>query len=93
MTIIVFVAIWAAMALLVAFLAAYRIVVAWRENDIIHLKDGELGEAAEQSVIGHKIEWADHWGQTLTVVTLVYGLILAGIYLYGVVMDSSLGMQ
>ncbi len=93
MNYVILVVIWAMLAIIVAVLAAYRIVIAWRENDIIHLRDGEMGQVAQQSAIAHKIEWADRWGKLLTAVTVVYGLILATAYLYQVVMDSGTRIQ
>ena len=70
---------WGVLALVVVFLIIYRRSVTSREDDSIHL---EGGIATEQVTLAHRLEMIDRWGKTLTVVAVVYGLALAGLYLY-----------
>jgi len=72
---------WAVLAIVVLFLIVYRKSVSSREDDSIHL---EGGIASEQVTLGHRLAMIDSWGKTLTVVTVVYGVALAALYLYQV---------
>ena len=73
---------WATLAAVVIALAIYRRVVASHEDDFLHVNEREAALVAEQEVVARKLDWIDRWGQVLTVITLVYGLALAGGYLY-----------
>jgi heme/copper-type cytochrome/quinol oxidase subunit 2 len=72
---------WGVMALVVLFLIIYRKSVSSREDDSIHL---EGGAPTEQMALAHRLELIDRWGKTLTAIVAVYGLALAGLYLYQV---------
>ena len=77
-------AIWAIMTATVLVLAIYRKVVAADEDDLVHVADGEEHLIGKQKIVAQKLDAIDHWGKSLTVVVLVYGLALAGWYLYQV---------
>ncbi len=72
---------WGVLAIVVIFLIIYRKTVSSREDDSIHL---EGGMPSEQVALDHRLSAIDRWGKTLTAVTVVYGLVLAAIYLYQV---------
>jgi hypothetical protein len=72
---------WVTLTLTVLGLVLYRRLVSIHEDDSIHLT-GNVGES--QVALAHKLTLIDHWGKTLTVIVLVYGLALAGVYLYEV---------
>jgi len=36
----------------------------------------------QQATLAHKLAVIDIWGKTLTVIAIVYGLVLVGLYLY-----------
>lgn len=74
-------AFWGLLAIVVISLIIYRKSVSSHEDDSIHL-EGNM--PAEQTAVGHKLASIDRWGKTLTIVTVVYGLALAAIYMYQV---------
>ena len=93
MNMTILIAIWAAMAVVVAILAAYRLFIGRREEDTVHLAESEIGEIAEQSQIARRIDWADRWGKILTAVTVVYGVVLAVVYIYRAFTDTSIRFE
>jgi hypothetical protein len=70
------------LALVVAGLIFYRMWIAKDEDDTLHVMDTDAGKVAQQSVMAQKLELIDHWGQRLTVITLVFGLAMGSAYLY-----------
>ena len=72
---------WGVLALVVLALIIYRRSVTANEDDSIHL---EGGAPSAQVALDHRIGSIDRWGKTMTAVTVVYGVILAAIYLYQV---------
>lgn len=83
-----FVLSWIAMGIVVLGLAIYRMTVASHEDDTLHVADKEARLVQEQTQTFAKIRTIDRWGQVLTIVVLVYGLLIAGIYLYHVWLQS-----
>lgn len=73
---------WSVLGIVVVVLAIYRSMVARHEDDSLHVMAGEAPIIAHQQKLGRKIEHIEAWGKTLTAVLVVYGLILAAIYLY-----------
>lgn len=73
---------WAILGIVVLALAIYRSAVAGREDDSLHVMAGEAPIIVEQQRLGKRIEHIEIWGKTLTALLVVYGLVLAGIYLY-----------
>lgn len=72
---------WGLLALVVLALLVWRKVVARGEDDTLHVLDGgAVQQTAAQSAMAHKLEAIDKWGKTLTVIAVVYGLVLAAIY-------------
>jgi len=72
---------WAILVLVILSLVLYRRSVSSREDDSIHL---EGNVPTEQVALDHRLATIDRWGKTLTVITVAYGLVLAGIYCYQV---------
>jgi hypothetical protein len=65
-------------------LALYRkLITTHGEDDLVHLSEGEERLIPHQVAITAKIDKIDRWGEILTVVTVVCGLLLAAAYLYG----------
>ncbi len=89
MNLIPFVYIWIVLATVVLALALYRLAVASHEDESLHVLESEAPLVAEQTKVYKKIETIDWWGQALTVIAVLYGLVLAGIYLYHVWQQSS----
>ena len=75
---------WAVLVGIVLGLAIRRQWVASHEDDKLHLAESEAPLIARQIMVGRSIDTIDRWGQGLTILVLVYGLALLGVYLYGV---------
>jgi hypothetical protein len=75
-----FLIVWAALAVTVVILFLYHRTIARQED--AHLDVLETAAVAQQQVaLDHKLEVVDKWGKILTAVVVVYGVILAGLYL------------
>jgi len=77
-----FVIFWAILGFATLALALYRKFVSMREDDYLHLSAGEERYIPQQVATFRKIGSIDRWGITMTIVTVVLGLALAGLYLY-----------
>ena len=76
-----YIAIWSLLALAVLLLFVRRKMVAAKEDDNLHVMSGEN---PQQAVVAAKLEVIDKWGKLLTVVAVILGLALAGLYVYSV---------
>jgi hypothetical protein len=59
-----------------------------REDDYLHLSAGEERLIPQQVRTFHKLGVIDHWGVTMTIVTVALGLGLAAFYLYQAAMQQ-----
>jgi hypothetical protein len=75
-----FAALWTLLALVVLALFLWRRSVASKEDDQIHISDSV--SIAQQSAVAAKLDQIDKWGKTLTVVTVLLGVLLAAAYIY-----------
>jgi hypothetical protein len=82
MSYMVLVSIWIAMAVAVAALAIYRAIVARKEDDFLHVRDADVQLTETQAIVDRQLSLIDIWGKALTAAVVVYGLILAGLYVY-----------
>jgi hypothetical protein len=82
MTIVPFAAAWACLLVGVIGLAAYRKMIALREDDYLHVSEGEAKIIPQQIATAHKLDVVDHWGKILTITTVATGVVLAAVYLY-----------
>jgi len=69
------------LAIAVAALFAWRQSIARNEDDNIHVLHGATS-VPNQVAMAQKLEVIDKWGKILTVITVVFGLLLGGAYLY-----------
>jgi hypothetical protein len=70
------------LALVVIAMIAWRKAVARGEDDTLHVLQGDA--LPQQSAVAQKLDMIDKWGKTLTVIAVVFGLLLAGLYVYQV---------
>jgi len=77
-----FVIFWAILGVATLALALYRKFVTMREDDYLHLAAGEERLIPQQVATFRRIGVIDKWGITMTIVTVILGLALAGLYLY-----------
>ncbi len=80
---------WGVLALVVIVLAVMRKIVSSHEDDTLHLSGDASAVVSEQTAIARKLEMIDKWGKLLTIILVISGLVLGGIYAYDVFMSSS----
>jgi hypothetical protein len=73
---------WAVMAVGVLGLVAYRFFVSHQGDPYLHVSPDEMSSVKEQAVIGRRLMSVDRWGKLFTAVTVIYGLVLGGLFLY-----------
>jgi hypothetical protein len=73
---------WIPLAVIVLLLAIYRNMMASHEDETIHVLDRDTPAVAEQVKLSRKLELIERWGKLLTIVVVVYGLVIASMYLY-----------
>jgi hypothetical protein len=73
---------FAVLVVTTAGLALYRKLISMREDDCIHIGEGEERLIPQQLEVAHKLAVLDRWGEILTVVTAGYGLVVGVLYLY-----------
>jgi ABC-type Fe3+ transport system permease subunit len=83
MNLIPYIAVWVVLALIVIVLAVQRIREGKREDATLHVLESQR-EVEQQSQMTKKIARIERWGQALTIVVVLYGLVLAGVYVYHV---------
>jgi len=92
MSFVPFFVLWIFLALVVLALIGYRRVIAQQEDDALHVLE-PVSVAQQQVGVAQKLEQIDKWGKLLTIITVVYGLILALAYVYhGWVEGSHIGV-
>jgi hypothetical protein len=80
---------WLILTAIVIGLALYRKFVShFREDDLLHLAEGEAKLIPGQAAVARSLDRIDFWGKTLTVADAVFGLILLAISLYEVYQHS-----
>jgi hypothetical protein len=84
-----FVAGWVVLACVVAGLAIYRRTISTREDDMLHVTDGESGRIPNQAEVAHRLDMVDRWGKLVTLVVTLYGLLLAAAYSYQIWTEGS----
>jgi hypothetical protein len=83
MNFVPFLVLWVLLALTVLTLFIWRKMVASKEDDNLHVLDGaSAAKSADQQVIAQKLDFIDKWGKIVTIVTIVYGVILGGLFVW-----------
>jgi hypothetical protein len=54
-------------------------MISREEDDSLHVMHGTL---TQQTTVAQKLDAIDKWGKILTVVTVIFGLLLAAAYVY-----------
>jgi hypothetical protein len=93
MNLVPFLILWAVLAVAVVALLVWRKTVSSNEDDNLHVLDGEAAQkTAAQVAVAQKLDLIDKWGKIITVVVVVYGVILGGLYMYqSWIQNSTLG--
>lgn len=83
MNLLPFVATWFLLAVIILALAVWRTVLARHEEPTtsLHVAAGAV-VMPDEAETEKRLTVVDRWGQILTIIGVIYGLVLAGIYLY-----------
>src|SRR5690348_4214980 len=79
---------WTVLAVGVLALAGYRLALNSRESDVLHLTTSGGGMMSEQAALAARIRVVSRWGEALTIVVVVYGLVLLVQYGYALWMQG-----
>jgi hypothetical protein len=71
--------VWIVLALGVLTLFLWRQAVARSEDDSLHVMHGTT---TSQTTLSQKLDVLDKWGKVLTVITVVFGLVIAAAYIW-----------
>jgi ABC-type Fe3+ transport system permease subunit len=74
-----YLAVWAFLAVAVLVLYVRRRMVSAKEDDNLHVMSGAN---PDQVVVAAKLDAIDKWGKILTVITVLFGLAIAFLYVY-----------
>ncbi|MGD1095547.1 MAG: hypothetical protein ABSB35_26570 [Bryobacteraceae bacterium] len=78
---------WALLGIALLAVEVYRkVMMLHQEDELVHLGTGEekmLHRVAQAHKQAHKMDAADEWEETLTALTIVYGLWIAMSYFHG----------
>ena len=83
-----FVGAWLVLATAVVVLGLTRKVIAYRENDTLHVHEGDSALIAQQQSFANKLDVIDRWGKILTAVAVVSGIVMAIWFLYQAWVDG-----
>ena len=78
-----------ALACTALLLAAYRRVIARKEDDMLHVRDSEATLIAQQELVASRLETVDRWGKAITVLAVAFGVV-AGVLLLVAAWQNSL---
>lgn len=78
---------WGVMAASVLVLIVWRKSVARNEDDQLHVLNTAV--VANQAEVAHKLEVIDKWGKIVTAVTVAFGALIAGLFIYQTFAQSS----
>lgn len=86
--------VWAVLALAVLVLFVWRKSVARNEDDSLHVLDAASGQqTASQAAVAQKLEFIDKWGKVVTVITIIVGVVVGGLFIYqSWVQNSKIGV-
>lgn len=79
---ILHISVWSVLALIVVILLFMRKSVSGGEDDTLHIQDAEAGLVNQQVAIARKLEKIDRWGKLVTLLLVIYGIFMAGMYVY-----------
>lgn len=80
---------WLALGAAIMAMALYRKTVSRNEDDMLHLAPGSDRIVQQQAAVAGQLDWIDKWGKTLTVIEVLFGIALAGAWLYQAWIEST----
>ena len=83
MNLIPYIVLWSGLAVAVLGLALYRkLQTIHGDDEFVHLAEGEEKMIPHQVALGNKLDFIDRWGKILTVCCVVFGILIAAVFLY-----------
>ena len=73
---------WAVVAVATISLIIYRAIIGAHEDESLHVAGGGDRLIAEQQQLFKKLSVVERWTKILLILTVVYGVLLGGGYLY-----------
>jgi hypothetical protein len=71
---------WGVLAASVLVMIVWRKTVARGEDDTLHVLD--TAAVPHQAEVAHKLDVIDKWGKIVTAVTVAFGALIAGLFIY-----------
>lgn len=81
--------VWICLLVVLTTLIVWRKSVAGKEDDTLHVLDGDAALPAQQVAVASKLEQLDKWGKIVTVIVVVYGLLIGLAYAYELFVQQS----
>jgi hypothetical protein len=79
---------WAVMFASLVVLTFIRWSAGRNEDDRIHALDSDMNAVRTQSATAHRLDLLDRWNMILLVGVFIFGLVVGGLYLYGIWLDG-----
>ena len=73
---------WVALIAIVLILALYRLAITRGDYTVLHVRRSELSMIPQQILQTRRLQIIDSWGRWITALVLIFGTILAAVYLY-----------
>jgi len=86
-----FLVLWGVLAVGVAVLIVWRKIVDRDEDDTLHVLHSEA--VPRQAAVAQKLETIDKWGKIVTIVTVVFGILIALLFVYQTWVQTSTTVQ
>jgi len=74
--------VWITVATLAIATWLWAMIASYREDDTVHLADGEEGEVAKQARNDTRMKSIERWRMVLSLSTVVGGVLVLGVYIY-----------
>jgi hypothetical protein len=82
---------WGVLAVSVLALFVWHKAVGRNEDDTLHVLHADA--LPQQVAVAHKLEVIDRWGKTLTIVTVIYGILIGALFMYQTWVQTSSTIQ
>lgn len=83
--------IWAVLAAVIVILLIYRSRLSRQEDETLHVLDSDFTKVSQQMTVAQKLSVVERWGKILTIIAVLYGLALLGLFLWDAWERSSRG--
>jgi len=74
--------VWICVAVLAIATWVWAMIASYREDDTVHLADGEEGEIDRQIRNEQRMRMIERWRMALSLSTVIGGVLVLGLYIY-----------